>query len=75
MDFDKAILWSLLDKYDSIDSYTDFCNSLSRVIQGTFTTYDIVTIYQQLSSLDKDDLDKINVALDDEMDYHLFEIM
>ncbi len=75
MDFDKAILWSLLDKYDSIDSYTNFCNSLSRIIQDTFTTYDIVIVYQHLCLIDKEDLVKINVALGDEMDYHLFEIM
>ena len=44
----KAILWSILEKYDGISEYTNLCDALSRIIQGGINSNDILVVYQNL---------------------------
>lgn len=70
----KAILWSILEKYDDILEYTNFCDALSRFIQGTISNTDILVVYQNLSKIDMIDKKKIDSTIGSEIDSCLFSI-
>ena len=57
----KAILWSILEKYDGISEYTNLCDALSRIIQGSTNGTDILAVYQSLLIIDMIDKKKIAV--------------
>lgn len=58
MKIDKAILWQILEKYDSKE-YEGLCNGLSRIIQGKSTSGDLLDIFVYLEKLQKEDRDVI----------------
>ena len=58
MKIDKAILWQILEKYDSKE-YEGLCNGLSRVIQGKSNSSDLLAIFVYLEKLQKEDRDVI----------------
>lgn len=58
MKIDKAILWQILEKYDSKE-YEGLCNGLSRVIQGKSNSSDLLDIFVYLEKLQKEDRDAI----------------
>jgi hypothetical protein len=70
----KAILWSILEKYDGISEYTNLCDALSRIIQGNISGTDILAVYQSLLVIDMDDKKKIDATIGDEIDACLFSI-
>ena len=70
----KAILWSILEKYDGISEYTNFCDSLSRFIQGKISNTDILVVYQNLLKIDMIDKKKIDATIGAEIDACLFSI-
>ena len=70
----KAILWSILDKYDGISEYTNLCDALSRIIQGSISGTDILAVYQSLLVIDMDDKKKIDATIGAEIDACLFSI-
>lgn len=70
----KAILWSILEKYDGISEYTNFCDSLSRFIQGKISNTDILVVYQSLLTIDMVDKKKIDSTIGAEIDACLFSI-
>ena len=70
----KAILWSILEKYDGISEYTNFCDSLSRFIQGKISNTDILVVYQSLLTIDMVDKKKIDSTIGAEIDACLFYI-
>lgn len=70
----KAILWSILEKYDGISEYSNFCDALSRFIQGTISNTDIIVVYQNLFKIDMIDKKKIEFTIGSEIDYCLFSI-
>jgi hypothetical protein len=65
MVINKKALYQILVKYDSIGSYSNFCDSLSRVIQGNHTDDDIINIISFATIVDNKDIDTIdqNVGL------------
>ena len=70
----KAILWSLLEKYDGIKEYTKFCDALSNLIQNKGITSNLLTVYTFLSKIDMDDKKKIDSTIGADMDACLFSI-
>jgi hypothetical protein len=70
----KAILWSILEKYDGISEYTNLCDALSRIIQGSISDTDILAVYQSLLVIDMDDKKKIDATIGAEIDACLFSI-
>jgi hypothetical protein len=70
----KAILWSILDKYDGISEYKNLCDSLSRIIQDKTNNTDILSVYQSLLTIDMTDKKKIDSTIGDEIDVCLFSI-
>ncbi len=70
----KAILWSILEKYDGISEYTNLCDALSRIIQGGINSNDILVVYQNLLKIDMIDKKKIDATIGDEIDACLFSI-
>ena len=70
----KAILWSILEKYDNISEYSNFCDTLSRLIQGKINNNDILVIYQSLLVIDIIDREKIDSTIGYEIDSCLFSI-
>jgi hypothetical protein len=70
----KAILWSILEKYDNISEYSNFCDTLSRLIQGKINNNDIIVIYQSLLVIDIIDREKIDSTIGSEIDSCLFSI-
>ena len=70
----KAILWSILEKYDGVLEYTEFCNALSRFIQGSINGTDILVVYQSLLIIDMIDRKKIDYTIGAEIDACLFSI-
>ena len=41
---DKKVLYNILVKYDNDESFRDFCDSLSNIIQNKFGKNDIMNI-------------------------------
>ncbi len=70
----KAILWSILEKYDGISEYTNLCDALSRIIQGGINSNDILVVYQNLLKIDMIDKKKIDATIGAEIDACLFSI-
>lgn len=70
----KAILWSILEKYDGVSEYKKFCDALSRFIQGSINDTDILVIYQSLLIIDMIDRKKIDSTIGTEIDACLFSI-
>jgi hypothetical protein len=70
----KAILWSILEKYDGISEYKKFCDALSRFIQGYINGTDILVVYQSLLIIDMIDRKKIDSTIGAEIDACLFSI-
>lgn len=70
----KAVLWSLLDKYDGIKEYTKFCDALSNLIQNKEINSNLLTVYTFLSKIDMIDKKKIDSTIGAEMDACLFSI-
>jgi hypothetical protein len=70
----KAILWSILEKYDGISEYTNLCDALSRIIQGGISGTDILIVYQSLLVIDMVDKKKIDATIGAEIDACLFSI-
>ncbi len=70
----KAILWSILEKYDGISEYTNLCDALSRVIQGKLSNSDMLIIYGSLLKIDMVDKKKIDDTIGTEIDACLFSI-
>ncbi len=70
----KAILWSILEKYDGISEYKNLCDSLSRIIQGGINNTDILVVYQSLLIIDMIDKKKIDSTIGAEIDACLFSI-
>ena len=70
----KAILWSILEKYDGISEYTNLCDALSRIIQGGINNNDILVVYQNLLKIDMMDKKKIDATIGAEIDACLFSI-
>ena len=70
----KAILWSILEKYDGISEYTNLCDALSRIIQGGINSNDILVVYQNLLKIDMIDKKKIDATIGTEIDACLFSI-
>jgi hypothetical protein len=70
----KAILWSILEKYDGISEYTNLCDALSRIIQGGISGTDILIVYQSLLVIDMVDKKKIDDTIGAEIDACLFSI-
>jgi hypothetical protein len=70
----KAILWSILEKYDGILEYTNLCDALSRIIQGSTNGTDILAVYQSLLIIDMIDKKKIDSTIGAEIDACLFSI-
>ena len=70
----KAILWSILEKYDGISEYSNFCDALSRFIQNKVNNTDILVVYQSILIIDMVDKKKIDSTIGDEIDACLFSI-
>ena len=70
----KAILWSILEKYDGISEYKNLCDALSRIIQGSINGTDILAVYQSLLIIDMIDKKKIDSTIGADIDSCLFSI-
>lgn len=70
----KAILWSILEKYDGIKEYDKFCNSISNLIQGKSESADLLVVYASLSKLDLIDKKRIDKTIGANIDVCLFSI-
>ena len=70
----KAILWSILEKYDGISEYSNFCDALSRFIQNKVNNTDILVVYKSLLIIDMIDKKKIDSTIGAEIDACLFSI-
>jgi hypothetical protein len=70
----KSILWDVLSKYDGIAEYSKFCDSLSNIIQDKSNGDDILTVYVNLSKIDRIDYNKVDEAVGVEINNYLFVI-
>ena len=70
----KQILWSVLEKYDSLPKYSRFCDSLSKFIQSQESGDDLITVYNHLLLLELEDTKKIDSVLGEEINCVLFSI-
>lgn len=70
----KEILWSILEKYDNHSDYKNFCDSLSRFIQGTFDGDDMLVVYKHSNLIDSTDRVKIDNTIGGHIDSFLFSI-
>jgi hypothetical protein len=70
----KAILWSILEKYDGISEYKNLCDSISRIIQDKLNSDDLLTIYNNLLEIDMIDKKKIDATIGADIDACLFSI-
>ena len=58
----KEKLWNLLEKYDTNPNLSDFCNSISRIIQGVETDNDLVNLII-FNDINERDMDILNESL------------
>jgi len=70
----KKTLWLVLDKYDGYSEYSEFCNSLSKFIQGKEDSEDILAVYNGLSKIEISDKNKIDETIGGKIDSFLFSI-
>lgn len=70
----KAILWSVLEKYDGIKEYTKFCDAISNLIQGKNNSGDFLVVYNFLMKIDTVDQKKIDTTIGADIDACLFSI-
>lgn len=70
----KAILWSILEKYDGIKEYTKFCDAISNLIQGRNNSGDFLVVYNFLMKIDTVDQKKIDTTIGADIDACLFSI-
>lgn len=70
----KAILWSILEKYDGISEYVKFCDAISNLIQGKSYSGEFLVIYTTLRTLDMADKKKIDSTIGADIDASLFSI-
>lgn len=70
----KSILWSVLAKYDGLEDYAKFCDSLSRLIQDKSNGDDILTVYTHLNKIDRVDYNRVDEAVGIEISNYLFVI-
>jgi hypothetical protein len=68
----KKTLWLVLEKYDGYSEYYEFCNSLSKFIQGKENSNDILNVYNGLSTIEKCDKEKIDKTIGYRIDSFLF---
>jgi hypothetical protein len=68
----KAVLWSILEKYDDYKGYNKLCDSISNFIKGTHDSVDVINIYIVLNSIDNSDVVSINSVIGDDFDACLF---
>jgi hypothetical protein len=71
---DKAILWSIIEKYDNISEMSSFCDSISSFIQNNQNSSDIINVYRILIDIDLVDREKINSTIGSKIDDFLFSI-
>jgi len=71
---EKAILWSLIEKYDNISEMSDFCDAISRFIQDKQNGKDIIVVYRTLIELESIDRKKINYTIGSKIEGFLFSI-
>ena len=60
MKIDKKSLYEILVKYDSNELFKDFCDSLSKIIQGKYTDDDTIKIISFATTIDKEDVYSID---------------
>lgn len=53
---DKIVFWKILEKYDDLENSTNFCNSISKIIQGIDTQDDIIEIIKFSTSVESEDI-------------------
>ena len=70
----KALLWSVLEKYDGISEYREFCDSISNFIKGTFNGDDMLIVYKNSNLIDTSDRKKIDATIGDDINSYLFSI-
>jgi hypothetical protein len=70
----KAILWSILEKYDGIKEYDKFCDAISNLIQDKNVSGDFLVVYNFLLKLDVIDQNKIDITIGADIDACLFSI-
>jgi hypothetical protein len=70
----KKTLWLVLEKYDGLVEYKEFCDSLSRFIQGKENSKDLLCVYVGLSKIEKSDKIEIDSVLGSRIDSFLFSI-
>ena len=70
----KAILWSLLEKYDGYKGYDQFCDALSNLIQGKSETSSLLIVYNYFTKLDSDDRANIDNSIGADLEACLFSI-
>jgi hypothetical protein len=71
---EKAILWSLIEKYDNISEMSDFCDAISRFIQDKQNGNDIIVVYRTLIELESADRKKIDSTIGSKIEGFLFSI-
>lgn len=60
MIINKQSLYQILVKYDSVESFKDFCDSLSKVIQDKHTDDDIIKLVSFATIVDSQDIETID---------------
>jgi len=61
---DKEILYNILVKYDNDESFRDFCDSLSNIIQNKFGKNDIMNIIKFSDIIESDEVQIIDSKVD-----------
>jgi hypothetical protein len=56
----KKSLYEILVKYDGHRDMTEFCDSLSKVIQNKYTDADIISIIANIDFLDSQEIESID---------------
>lgn len=56
----KQILWDILCKYDNILEFRYFCDSISRILQGTNDINDLLDIIKFNEEIDNSDIEAID---------------
>jgi hypothetical protein len=59
---DKSTLWEILVKYDNLKEFKSFCDSISKLIQGTESDddlLDLISFNENIDMIDLSEIDKV----------------
>lgn len=67
-DEQKALFFSILERYDNVEGFGRFCNAISNSVKGEVTKQDLLDMCDCVSLIDEDLSDKLDPILENVCD-------